>query len=239
MEGIRKFFSKLIPFDDFLSFVGTIEELQTAGGGVVGPTSAAFDGPLDDFISDQAEVVREKLRRISAGAKSQSEAIVASLTATASLPERLNRIPERERRLSAEQDELIRARDHLVLAEALVDYRQDMSNRIQKAGDEEAKQRAAQRLQEARTMLAEARKRVEDLDARVQAESGASQSFFFDTLGDALLEVADAKLAELAVFEQTADEMLAVLQQHLPDYEERIVPVLRGKIEEYDRVVID
>lgn len=59
------------------------------------------------------------------------------------------------------------------------------------------------------------------------------------TLGDALLELADAKVSELEVFERTAGEMLAVLEQHHRDYEERIVPVQRGKIEEYDRVAID
>jgi hypothetical protein len=71
MDALRKFCLKLIPFDDFLSLVGNLEELQDAGGRVMGPASSAFNGPLDDFIKGQAEAVRENLWRISACAKSQ------------------------------------------------------------------------------------------------------------------------------------------------------------------------
>jgi hypothetical protein len=55
---------------------------------------------------------------------------VASLRATASIPEKVNRIPERERQLSADQDELKRARECVGVAEALVDYRQETSDGV-------------------------------------------------------------------------------------------------------------
>lgn len=55
---------------------------------------------------------------------------MASLRATASIPEKVNRIPERERQLSADQDELKRARECVGLAEALVDYGQEMGERV-------------------------------------------------------------------------------------------------------------
>jgi hypothetical protein len=55
---------------------------------------------------------------------------VTSLRATASIPEKVNRILERERQLSADQDELKRVRECVGVVEALVDYGQEMGERV-------------------------------------------------------------------------------------------------------------
>jgi chromosome segregation ATPase len=240
MQMIRKissFFSGA-SFPEFDAFHRNLLSLREKGGSLAAASSQAFSEPHNLFVQSQFDDVKSKLETIFIAGKSASESIGSFYASTETLGTALSPLSLLGTELSIKKKELQKANDDVTFAEAITAHFQELVTKTEAAGVAKATDKAREELNDATQQLSRDRARVHSLQEEIHQLEQCDKIKVFETVVDNLNTAIDAKLQELEALSQAATR-ISEAAANIGNYEDKLIPILRARLEELERPCVE
>jgi chromosome segregation ATPase len=237
IRKISSFFSRS-SFPEFEEFHKNLVSLRQSGGAVASSSTQAFGPSLDRFVQAQTGALKSSLETIISAGKSASDSIVQLHSATESVPIALSPFSDLGAELADKKKALEKANEDVVFAQEVLTFYQEALTKAEAKGVKEEIEKARATVDEGTQQLGRARKKEEEAQAEVERIQQLGSTQFFDTVVDELTNAVNAKLSELNALGGAANRILGAVDQ-IGDYEDKVIPILRARLEELEAPCVE